>query len=135
MIIRFLLVLLFLLGLSAGPTSANTILDCYNSNSGFPTTQPCPGNKKTTNNSVVIVTGNTFQTVLAANSNRASITIENNNATDSCWVTVDGGSPTKAIAILLLAGGSYQRYFPYVPSGAIQATCATANDTLYVDTQ
>jgi hypothetical protein len=125
---------LFIGAISSAP--ANVILDCYNSNTGFSTTQPCPGNKTTNNNSVVITTGNTFQQVLAANSNRASITIENNNSNgDACWVTVDGGSPTKSIAILLTEGGSYQRYFPYVPSGAIQATCASNSDTLYVDTQ
>lgn len=133
---RIVLVLVLGILLLASPNvSAQTVLQCYNSNSGFNTTQPCPGNKTTNNNSVTITTGNTFQQVLAANTNRASITIENNNASDSCWVTVDGGSPTKAKAILLLAGGSYQRYFPYVPSGTIQATCATSSDTLYVDTQ
>jgi pectate lyase len=123
------------LWLCSAAASAQTILQCYNSNSGFATTQPCPGNKTTVNGSAIIATGNTFQQVLAANSNRASITIENNNASDSCWVTVDGGSASKGVAILLLAGGSYQRYFPYVPSGAIQATCASNSDTLYVDTQ
>src|SRR5437879_6204402 len=50
----------------------------------------------TTNGSVVIATGNTFQTVLAAvaiNNNsltmgRRSLTIQNNNAADSCWIFV-----------------------------------------------
>lgn len=126
------LAILFALCASA---SAQTILQCYNSSTGFSTTQPCPGNKTTTNNSVTIAVGNTFQTVIAANANRASLTIENNNGSDSCWITVDGGAPTKAKAMLLLPGGSYQRYFPYVPSGAIQATCTTTSDTLYADTQ
>ena len=93
----------------------------------------------TANASAVITTGNTFQTVLAALAQgaigRRSLTIENNNATDSCWITVDGGAATKGTAILLLPGGSYARYYPYVPSQAIQATCATTGDTLYVDTQ
>jgi hypothetical protein len=95
-------------------------------------------NAATTNSSAVITTGNTFQTVLAALSQgtaRRSLTIENNNATDSCWVFVGSGSATKATSILLLAGGSYARYYPYVPSDAIQATCASNSDTLYVDTQ
>jgi hypothetical protein len=135
MIKRLGLVLGLLLLTQVG-ARANVILDCYNSNSGFANTQPCPGNKTTTNGSLAITTGNTFQQVLAANANRASITVENNNTNgDNCWITVDGGAPTKAIAILLVPGGSYQRYFPYVPSGAIQATCATTADTLYVDTQ
>lgn len=92
----------------------------------------------TTNGSVVIATGNTFQTVLAAlaaQTLRRSLTIENNNASDSCWIYIGSGSATKGTSILLLAGGSYTRYYPYVPSDAIQATCATSSDTLYVDTQ
>jgi len=133
--IRRLCVAFFLLWAGTVAASANVILDCYNSATGFSTTQPCPGNKTTINASTTIVTGNTFQQILAANSNRASLTIENNNATDSCWITVDGGSATKAVAMLLLPGGSYQRYFPYVPSGAIQATCATSSDPIYVDYQ
>lgn len=95
-------------------------------------------NAQTTNGSTTITTGNTFQTVLAAlvpPALRRSLTVENNNATDSCWIYVGSGSATKAAAILLTAGGSYTRYYPYVPSDAIQATCATSNDTLYIDTQ
>lgn len=94
----------------------------------------------TTNSSVVITAGNTFQTALAAitqNNQRRSLTIQNNNASDNCWVVVGGvlGSATKGIAILLLPGGSYTRYYPYVPADAIHATCATTSDTLYVDIQ
>ena len=96
----------------------------------------------TTNASVVIATGNTFQTVLNAVTNtnaRRSLTIQNNNATDSCWITfgigVTSGNATKSKSILLLAGQSYSRYYPYVPSDEIEATCATTADTLYVDIQ
>lgn len=96
----------------------------------------------TTNASVVITTGNTFQTVLAIVSptaGRRSLTIQNNNATDSCWISfgvgVTAGNATKGKSILLLAGQSYTRYFPYVPSDEIEATCATTSDTLYVDSQ
>jgi hypothetical protein len=94
----------------------------------------------TTNGSVTITTGNTFQTVLAATTftvdqQRKSVTIQNNNTSDSCWVFIGAGTATKAISILLTSGGSYQRYFPYVPSDAIQATCASNGDTLYIDTQ
>jgi len=96
-------------------------------------------NAQTTNASVVIATGNTFQTILAALGTpptpRRSLTIENNNATDSCWVFVGASAATKGISILLLPGGSYTRYYPYVPSDAIQATCATTADTIYVDVQ
>jgi hypothetical protein len=96
-------------------------------------------NAQTTNASVAIVAGNTFQTVLAALGSstvpRRSLTIENNNASDSCWLFIGAGTATKATSISLLPGGSYTRYFPYVPSDAIQATCTTTSDTLYVDTQ
>ncbi len=90
----------------------------------------------TTNRSVTITTGNTFQQVLAAGSRR-SLTIENNNTnSDNCWITVDGGaSPTKATAQILSPGGAYFRSFPYIPNGAIQATCVTTGDSLYVDFQ
>lgn len=95
-------------------------------------------NRATLNSSAVITTGNTFQTVLASNLGttvqRQALTIENNNATDSCWIYIGPlASATKATSILLLAGGSYTRYWPYVPSDAINATCATSADTLYVD--
>jgi hypothetical protein len=90
----------------------------------------------TLNSSVVIATGNTFQTVLAANSKRRSLTIQNNNATDSCWVYVGPtASATKGTSILLASGQSYIRYYPYTPSDVIAATCATTSDTLYADTQ
>lgn len=96
-----------------------------------------PVNRSTLNSSVVIATGNAFQTVLASNFNtftqRQALTIQNNNAADSCWLYIGSGTPTKATSILLLAGGSYQRYWPFVPSDAIQATCASTSDTLYVD--
>jgi len=93
---------------------------------------------QTTNGSVVIATGNTYQTVLAALSGfgtRRSLTIQNNNLTDNCWVFIGAAAATKGTSILLLPGGSYTRYSPYIPSDAIQATCATTSSTLYVDTQ
>jgi hypothetical protein len=92
----------------------------------------------TTNGSVTITTGSTFQTVLSAitnNNQRRSLTIQNNNATDSCWLFIGSGSATKATSMLLLAGQPYTRYYPYIPADAIQATCATTSDTLYVDYQ
>jgi hypothetical protein len=97
-------------------------------------------NAATTNGSVTIATGNTFQTAVSAlgvsPAQRRSLTIQNNNTNgDNCWVFIGGGAATKATSILLGQGGSYQRYYPYVPSDAIQATCVTTSDTLYVDTQ
>lgn len=133
----FLLVaLLFLLSPNqASAQGASVILNCNSSTAAPYNYQQCPGNKTTTNSSVTIATGNTFQTVLAASGTRSSLTIENNNASDSCWVFIGAGSAAKATSILLTSGGSYQRYFPFVPADAIQATCASTSDTLYLDFQ
>src|SRR5450631_2358823 len=46
------------------------------------TVQGVPIPRTTVNKSVVITTGNTFQTVLASTVARKAITVENNNATD-----------------------------------------------------
>lgn len=91
----------------------------------------------TVNGSVTIATGSTFQSVLASSSNRQSITIQNNNTNgDNCWLFIGANaSATKATSILLGQGGSYQRYYPFLPSDNISATCTTTSDTLYVDTQ
>lgn len=96
--------------------------------------QSYPAN--TLNGSVVITVGNTFQVALAAGVRR-SLTIQNNTASDSCWVYIGAGSATKAASIILdtTHGTSYTRYFPYVPDDVIQVTCATTSDTVYVDTQ
>lgn len=104
-------------------------------------------NAATTNGSVTITTGATFQTVLtavASGSIRRSLTIQNNNATSSClssnncdvcYVFIGASSATKGHSIELSATQAYTRFYPYVPSDAIQATCDSTNDTLYVDTQ
>lgn len=101
--------------------------------------QGIPTNRSTLNGSVSITTGNTFQTVLASIAGtttvRQELTIENNNSSDSCWIFIGSGTATKATSILLLSGGSYTRFFPFVPNDAIQATCASTSDTLYVDTE
>lgn len=115
----------------------------------------------TTNGSVKITTGNTFQALLAAvpivggqPGTRHSLTIQNNNASDACYlivgtnqvtpatttlstsITINGATVTaQQAAIVLTAGIPYQRYFPYVPSDAIYVTCATTGDSVYVDTQ
>jgi hypothetical protein len=105
----------------------------------------------TTPRPIKITTGLTFQAALAA-ANRRSITIQNNNATDACYLLVGGPwqagdttSTSRTInsvsvtgiqgAILLAAGQTYSRGFPYVPNDAILATCATTGDSLYVDFQ
>jgi len=129
------LIFAFIVIVWSASAQAQVILQCYNSSSGFATTQPCPGNKTTTNRATTITSGGTFQNVLSAATNRASLSIENNNASDSCWIYVGSGSATEAKSILLLPGGSYTRYFPYVPADEIQATCASNSDTLYIDTQ
>lgn len=97
-------------------------------------------NRSTVNASVTITTGGTFQQVLPSivgNSDaiRQALTIENNNASDSCWLFFGAGMATEATSILLKTGGSYTRYWPYVPSDELQATCANSADTLYVDYQ
>lgn len=97
-----------------------------------------PSNIPTTNLSVTIATGNTFQQIVAQQtSGRKSITIQNNNTSgDNCWIFIGPtASATKATSILLGQGGSYQRYYPYVPSDNIAATCTNTSDSLYVDVQ
>ncbi len=97
-----------------------------------------PANVPTVNHSAVITTGGTFQTVLAAATNRLSLTIQNNNpigGSEYCYIYIGSGSATAATSIILAPGGSYQRYFPFIPSDVIQATCTTTNDILYIDTQ
>jgi|HubBroStandDraft_2_1064218.scaffolds.fasta_scaffold00132_10 hypothetical protein len=96
-------------------------------------------NRSTVNTPTTITTANTFQqilpSILGTTTQRQALTIENNNASDNCWLFIGSGTATKAISMLLLPGGSYTRYWPYVPSDAFQATCASNSDTLYVDNQ
>jgi hypothetical protein len=100
-------------------------------------------NRSTVNASVVVTTGGTFQTILPSiqgtSTQRQALTIQNNNASDNCWIIFGGGitagNATAAKSILLAAGQGYSRFFPYVPSDEIEATCTTTSDTLYVDTQ
>jgi len=98
-----------------------------------------PLNRSTVNTPTTIATGNTFQQILPSiagtSTQRQALTIENNNASDNCWLFIGSGTATKAISMILLPGGSYTRYWPYVPSDAFQATCASNSDTLYVDNQ
>lgn len=108
----------------------------------------------TDNWSVNITAGNTFQLVQGATNTRRSLTIQNNNATDNCYLNIDGtvqaGQTTASTvttdgskvtittikaSILLTPGAAYTRYYPYVPGDAIVATCASTGDSLYVDMQ
>lgn len=99
-----------------------------------------------------ITTGLTYQSLLPAVSNRQSLTIQNNNATDGCWIIVGGpwqAGDTTATArtingvsltalqasISLSSGNAYTRYYPWVPGDAILGTCTTTADSIYVDTQ
>lgn len=95
-------------------------------------------NRPTVNASTTTGTAGTFGQILAAMSvstQRQSLTIQNNNATDTCWLFIGAGSATKPTSIELLAGQAYTRYFPYVPSDEFQATCATTSDPIYIDYQ
>lgn len=97
-----------------------------------------PPNLSTVNASAVIASGGAFQSVLAAvgtGRSRRSLTIQNNNSADTCWVFVGAGSATAGRSIALAPGQAYTRYFPYVPNDQIQATCTNTSDTLYVDRQ
>lgn len=104
----------------------------------------------------LIVAGNTFQQLLpvvSSGADRLSLLIQNNQTTlDNCWVIINGpwqagdtvatiraingvSMTAKQAAILLLPGGSYSRYYPFIPSDRILGTCASTGGSLYVDTQ
>lgn len=103
------------------------------------------------NGSVTIATELTYQNVPLPN--HVTVTIENNNKTDYCWIEITGlvvagdttatsvntlnqiGVPAAKASIMLSpGGGSYGRY-TFVPQGNVVATCEGAGDGLYVDTQ
>lgn len=100
-------------------------------------------NRSTVNHSVTITTGGTFQqllpSIVGTTTVRQSLTIQNNNplsGTEYCYVFLGTTSAaTEATSMILGPGGSYQRYFPFVPSDAVQVTCTTTSDTIYADTQ
>ena len=88
-------------------------------------------------NLVTIATGNTFQQVIGSNGSameRHALIIKNNNANgDTCWVFFGDAKASKEESVVLASGGSYVRYWPFVSSDAMLATCASASDTLYVE--
>jgi hypothetical protein len=89
------------------------------------------------NNVVKIATGNSFQQVVGPNSSateRQALTIKNNNTNgDTCWVFFGGDKASKEKNVSIDSGGSYVRYWPFVSSEAMQATCASTSDTLSVE--
>jgi len=91
-------------------------------------------NNRTPAASVTIKTGNTFQQVLAASkTDRKVLAIQNSNTNgDSCWIFFGSDKATKANSILLSKDGQYTRYWPFIPSDAIQVTCVTSEDVLSV---
>jgi len=98
----------------------------------FAQTPPAPTHK-----SVTIVIGNKFQGVLNASTIALRmLRIRNDNTNgDSCWVFVGSGQASKEGSYEVSPGEEYLRYRPFVPSDAIQATCASSSDTLDVEYQ
>ncbi len=91
-----------------------------------------------TQTSVTIVAGNTFQQILPQNDtgkDRRALIIGNKNTNgDKCWVFVGTGRASKEKSDKVLApGDEYVAYWPFVPADAIQATCASRADTLSVE--
>jgi hypothetical protein len=88
-------------------------------------------------NLVTIATGNKFQQIVPSNStgtDRRALTIQNNASNgDNCWVYVGADKASKDGSVVLAPGKSYDRYWPFVPSDTIQATCASSSDNLYVE--
>ena len=98
----------------------------------FAQTSPAPNDAVMTIN-----TANKFQQVLASSgAPRRMLRISNNNDNDdSCWVFVGSGRASKEGSYEIRPGKEYLRYPPFVPSDAIQATCASCSDTLDVEYQ
>jgi hypothetical protein len=102
------------------------------SSRAFAQTSPAP-----TDTVVTINTANKFQQILASSGTaRRMLRIGNNNSNgDSCWVFVGSGRATKEGSYEVAPNKKYLRYPPFVPSDAIQATCASSSDTLDVEYQ
>ncbi|MFZ3359750.1 MAG: hypothetical protein WA177_13395, partial [Xanthobacteraceae bacterium] len=82
--------------------------------------------------------GNKFQQVLpSSTTDRRLLRITNSNTNgDTCWVFVGGGRASKDESDeVLTPGKEYERYWPFVPSDEVQATCVSSSDTLAVETQ
>jgi hypothetical protein len=98
----------------------------------FAQTPPAPADTV-----VKIEIGNRFQQILAASGTpHRMLRISNNNTNgDSCWLFVGSGRASKEGSYTIPAGKEYLRYSPFVPSDAIQATCASGSDTLDLEYQ
>ena len=157
-----ILIILFIISPVVAQTPNPTTLGYQNCNNNNGATNcswiPIPNGVITTFAPVLITTGLTYQQILPVLTNstyRHSLTIQNNNAADSCELLIVGtGNPflvgdttttSRSVngismtalqaSIVLSAGQSYTRYFPLAPADQILATCATTGDSLYVDTQ
>jgi hypothetical protein len=85
---------------------------------------------------MTINTAYKFQQVLAGGTTLRMLRIGNNNTNgDSCWIFVGSGPASKEGSYEVGPGNEYLRYPPFVPSDAIQATCASSSDTLDVEYQ
>jgi hypothetical protein len=86
---------------------------------------------------VTIATGNAFQQVIGSNDSateRQALIIKNDNSNgDSCWVFFGSNKPSKVKSVIVASGDSYIRYWPFVSSDAMQATCTSSSDALYVE--
>lgn len=97
-------------------------------------------NAPTTINAGTVTGPNVFANVLSvvgtATSIRRSLEVMNNNASDKCYLYLGTtANASTATAILLTSGVIYARYYPYVPSDAVNIACASTGDTYYVGTQ
>lgn len=115
-----------------------TVTGCIAVNQNFPfpiSSNPAPA-LPTNNFSVNIVTGHSFQTAIVANTFRKSLTVANNNANgDTCWLFIGSSVASLGNSIILPANASYFRNQGTIPSDAIQVTCASNGDSIYVDYQ
>jgi hypothetical protein len=59
----------------------------------------------------------------------------NNTNDDSCGVFVGSSRASKESSYEVSPGKEFLRYPPFVPSDAIQTTCASSSDTLDVEYQ
>jgi hypothetical protein len=65
---------------------------------------------------------------------RRALIVKNNNTNgDTCWLFFGNAKASKEESLILASGGSYVRYWPFVSSDAMLATCASTSDTLYVE--
>jgi hypothetical protein len=110
---------------------ASLVIALLLGSAAFAQTPPAPTNKV-----VTINTGNKFQQVLSSGTTLRMLRIRNNNTNgDSCWVFIGSGGASKESSYSVTPDKEYLRYPPFVPSDAIQATCASSSDTLDVEYQ